>query len=81
MGESSDRATMAIYGCWVLPGNRAGDRLYTPWLKIIGKQAPDAPVVKVRLVHTGPALVAVKAQVRLRPCLTDLQCAFFSFLG
>jgi hypothetical protein len=40
-----------------------GDRHVTPWLKILGKGAPAAPVVEVTLRRSGPELLGVKAIV------------------
>jgi hypothetical protein len=41
-----------------------GGRFPTPWLAILGKRAPQGPVVEVELVRSGDALLAAKAAVR-----------------
>ena len=41
----------------------AGDRLFTPWLKLIGKRAPMPPYLHVEIAHSGPAIIGVKAKV------------------
>ncbi|KAK9811472.1 hypothetical protein WJX72_004453 [[Myrmecia] bisecta] len=39
------------------------DRLLTPWLTIIGKRAPAAPMLDIELTQTGDQVTAVKAKV------------------
>lgn len=44
----------------------AGDRLLTPWLKLLGGGAPDPPMVHITLKRTGDVLKKAKAEVRPR---------------
>lgn len=39
------------------------DRLYSPWVQIIGKGTFAAPVVLVQLEHIGNQLKSVRAEV------------------
>ena len=39
-----------------------GDRVVTPWLKLIGKGAPDVPLLDVALTRSGAALVSASAK-------------------
>ena len=41
-----------------------GDRMVTPWLKLLGKGAPDPPMLHVSLKRTGAVLKKAKAEVR-----------------
>lgn len=43
----------------------AGDRLVTPWLKLLGKGAPDPPMVHIFLKRSGNILKKAKAEVCL----------------
>ncbi len=43
----------------------AGDRLVTPWLKLLGKGAPDPPMVHIFLKRSGDTLKKAKAEVCL----------------
>ena len=40
-----------------------GDRVLTPWLKLIGKGAPEVPLLDVALTRSGAALVSASAKV------------------
>ena len=42
----------------------AGDRMVTPWLKLLGKGAPDPPMLHISLKRTGSVLKKAKAEVR-----------------
>ena len=42
-----------------------GDRLVTPWLKLLGKGAPDPPMVHIFVKRTGEALKAARAEVSI----------------
>ena len=39
-----------------------GDRVVTPWLKLIGKGAPDVPLLDVALTRSGAALVSASVK-------------------
>ncbi len=39
--------------------------MLTPWLKLIGKGAPEVPMLDVALTRSGAALISAKAKVRL----------------
>ncbi|KAK9836933.1 hypothetical protein WJX81_000603 [Elliptochloris bilobata] len=39
-----------------------GDRVLTPWLKLIGKGAPDVPLLDVALMRSGAALASASAK-------------------
>lgn len=40
-----------------------GDRVHSPWIQIIGKKSPAAPIVHIQLEHTGNMLTALSAEV------------------
>jgi hypothetical protein len=42
----------------------ADDRLFTPWIKVVGPGASKVPVVEVHLRRAGEELLGVSAQVR-----------------
>lgn len=44
-----------------------GDRVVTPWIQILGRKAPVAPVLIVELTRSGDALVSVSAWVESLP--------------
>lgn len=44
-----------------------GERIVTPWLTLIGRRAPEHPMVDVELTHTGQELRAVAANVYPAP--------------
>lgn len=44
-----------------------GDRVVTPWLKILGPRAPEAPVLVIELTRSGDALVAVRGAMESLP--------------
>ena len=41
-----------------------GDRMVTPWLKLLGKGAPDPPMLHIALKRAGSSLKKAKAEVR-----------------
>ena len=41
----------------------AGDRHFTPWLKVLGRGAPKVPMVKMHLASRGSELASVQAEV------------------
>lgn len=44
-----------------------GDRIVTPWLKVLGPRAPAAPVLVIELTRSGDALVAARGTVESLP--------------
>ena len=57
-----------------------GDRLVTPWLKILGKGAPETPMLKVSFVRTQEALRSVSIQVRAQPCIRPNNSSWAAYL-
>ncbi len=41
----------------------AGYRVYSPWVQIIGKRSPAAPILHMQFEHDGDLLTSVKAEV------------------
>ena len=41
-----------------------GYRIYSPWIQIIGKRSPAAPILQMQFEHDGDLLTSVKAEVR-----------------
>ena len=39
----------------------------TPWLKVLGKGAPEAPMLRISFVRTQDSLRSVSTQVKARP--------------
>jgi hypothetical protein len=46
----------------------------TAWLKLIGKGAPEVPLLDVALTRSGTALVSVSARARPLPHLMRTPC-------
>ena len=46
--------------------------MVTPWLKLLGKGAPDPPMVHISVKRTGEALKAARAEVSIPVALVSL---------